>query len=121
MVHDLAPHLRQRHLRFRPEHEGQSRRLRRHHRPQLQTAERRPRLRLKPLGAYVADDPVAEPVFVMADQRNVLSSPSPGGGGSIAAAERRRSGWGDYRKITLTRLASLADLPPPGGGEGREK
>jgi 5-oxoprolinase (ATP-hydrolysing) len=43
--------------------------------------------------------------------------PSPGGGGSTA----KRSGSGDKpsKKITPSRLATLGDLPPPGGGEAR--
>ena len=44
------------------------------------------------------------------------SSPSPGGGGSTAVAERRRSGWGDpsHNKDHPTPLASLATLPLQG-------
>ena len=39
-LHDRAAHLRERHLLVRSERQGQSRRFRRHHRPQLQAAER---------------------------------------------------------------------------------
>ena len=54
------------------------------------------------------------------------SLPSPGGGGStcqkriharLRRAMARRGGVNDRHKITPFRLAALADLPPPGGGE----
>nr|AIA15483.1 Hydantoinase/oxoprolinase [uncultured bacterium] len=43
------------------------------------------------------------------------TSPSPGGGGSAA----KQPGWGERQKkdITPTRVASLRDLPPTGGGK----
>ena len=54
----------QRHLLVRSQRQGQPRRFRRHHRPQLQAAEGRPRLRQQPVGAYVAHHDVADAVPV---------------------------------------------------------
>ena len=49
---------------FDPERQGQPRRFRRHHRPQLQAAEGRPRPRQQSVGAHVAHHDVADAVFV---------------------------------------------------------
>jgi len=59
---------------------------------------------------------------VMADgllrmKANLAASPSPAGGGS-AAGDSELPGWGDSASpLPGSRLATLADLPPPGGGE----
>ena len=55
---------RERHLLVRSQRQGQPRRLHRHHRPQFQAAEGRPRPRQQPVGAHVAHHAVAEPVPV---------------------------------------------------------
>src|SRR5581483_8334729 len=52
---------------------------------------------------------------------SVVDLPSPGGGGSTPSerSERRRRGGVNFRRwIAPPRLASLADPPPPGEGEG---
>ncbi len=62
MVHERAIDHGERHLFVRSQRQGRSRRFRRHHRPQFQAAEGRPRLRQFAVVAYVAHPDVADAV-----------------------------------------------------------
>src|SRR5262249_25370858 len=60
------------------------------------------------------------PLFGFDETADAVLFPSPGGGGSMPS-EGKASGWGESASPSPdSRLATLADLPPPGGGDFRE-